>query len=87
MSKTIEFHHGALSDPYEEQANRQGYTLGDDRERLEELGESLTYCWIQDVLTDSQYDAALKKLQKQLMKAVKRIVCYGKKTSYEMGRD
>ena len=73
MSKTIEFFHGALSDPYEEQANRQGYTLGDKRYMLEQLGESLTYCWIQDVLTDSQYDAALKKLQRQLTKALKPI--------------
>lgn len=81
MTKTIEFHHGAMCDPYEEQANRQGFTLGDDRERLEEIGYALTYCWIQDVLTDSQYDAALKKLQKQLVKAAKQI----RKTSYEMG--
>ena len=29
------------------------------------------YCHIHDVLTDSQYDAALKKLQKQLIKALK----------------
>jgi len=71
MSKTIEFYHGAMSEPYEVQANKQGFTLGRDKERLEKLGFSLTYSWIQECLTDSQYDMALKKLQKQLVKAVK----------------
>lgn len=67
----VEFHHGALSDPYEQQAEAQGFTLGKEKERLEQLGFSLVYCWIHGVLTDSQYDMALKKLQKQLVKAIK----------------
>ena len=71
MSKEIGFYHGALCDPYEKQANDQGFTLWKERERLEKLGFSLVYCHIHDVLTDSQYDAALKKLQKQLIKALK----------------
>lgn len=71
MSKMIEFNHGALSDSYEKQANEQGFTLGEDKERLEKLGSSVVYCWIHGVLTDSQYDMALKKLQKQLVKAIK----------------
>lgn len=28
MNKQIGFHHGALCDDYEKQANEQGYTLG-----------------------------------------------------------
>ena len=71
MSRMVEFRHGALSDPYEQQANAQGFTLGKEKKRLEQLGFSLVYCWIQGVLTDSQYDMALKKLQKQLVKAIK----------------
>lgn len=71
MSKTIGFHHGALCDPYEKQANDQGYTLGNDEERLEKLGFSLTYAWIQGCLTDAQYNSGLKRLQKQLVKALK----------------
>lgn len=70
MSRMIEFNHGALSDSYEKQANEQGFTLGEDKERLEKLGFSVVYCWIHGVLTDSQYDMALKKLQKQLIKAI-----------------
>ena len=70
MSKTIGFYHGALCDPYEKQANDQGFTLGDKKELLEKLGYCIVFCWIQGVLTDAQYDSALKKLQKQLVKAV-----------------
>lgn len=33
MNKQVTFCHGALSDPYEEQANAQGFTLGDKAER------------------------------------------------------
>lgn len=71
MSKEICFHHGALCDPYEQQANEQGYTLGEEKELLEKLGFSIVFCWIQGLLTDSQYDAALQKLQKKLVKAIK----------------
>jgi len=71
MSRMIGFNHGALSDSYEKQANEQGFTLGEEKERLEKLGFSVVYCWIHGVLTDSQYDMALKKLQKQLVKAIK----------------
>lgn len=71
MSRTVEFHYGVFADPYEQQANAQGFTLGNDRERLEKLGFSLVYAHIHDCLTDSQYDMALKKLQKQIVKALK----------------
>ena len=67
----IGFHHGALCDSYEKQANDQGYTLGDKAEYLEDLGFKTTFIWIHGLLTDSQYDAALKKLQKMLAKAAK----------------
>lgn len=70
---SIGFHHGALCDPYEKQANDQGFTLGDQAEYLQDLGFKLVFIWIHGLLTDSQYDAALKKLQKMLVKAVKRI--------------
>jgi hypothetical protein len=68
---SIGFHHGALCDPYEEQANEQGYTLGDKAEYLQDLGFKIVYIWIHGLLTDSQYDAALRKLQKQLVKAAR----------------
>lgn len=71
MSKEVGFHHGALCDPYEQQANEQGYTLGEEKVLLEKLGFYIVFCRIHGLLTDSQYDAALKKLQKKLVKALK----------------
>lgn len=70
---TVGFYHGALSDPYEKQANAQGFTLGDKAKLLQDLGHHTVMIWIHGLLTDSQYDAALKKLQKQLVEALKPI--------------
>ncbi len=67
----VGFNHGAICDSYEKQANEQGFTLGEDRELLEKLGSSIVFCRILGLLTDSQYDSALKKLQKRLTKALK----------------
>lgn len=71
MAKMIGFHHGALADSYEVQANRQGYTFGENAEHLQALGEAAVLLWIEDCLTDSQYHKVLEKIQKQLVKAAK----------------
>lgn len=76
-TKIVGFDHGALCDPYEEQANAQGFTLGDKAKLLQDLGHHTVMIWIHGLLTDSQYDAALKKLQKQLVKALKPIDTMG----------
>lgn len=69
--KTVEFHHGALCDPYEKQANDQGFTLGKNAEHLHNCGDYATYLWIHGLLTESMYDKVLQKLQKKLVKALK----------------
>ena len=71
MSKQVTFCHGALSDPYEEQANVQGFTLGDKAELMDKLGFGLVINHIHGTLTDSAYDKALQKLQKQIVKNLK----------------
>ena len=71
MARTVGFHHGALCDPYEKQANEQGFTLGKEAERLQQDGFCLVYAYINDLLTDSMYDTALQRLQKKLIKALK----------------
>ena len=71
MAKYIGFHHGALCDKYEKQANDQGYTLGEDADLFQKLGFGLTINYIHGTLTDSAYDKALQRLQKQMVKAVK----------------
>lgn len=67
----VSFHYGALCDPLEKQANDQGFTLGDDKEYLEDLERCMLMCWIHDLVTDSQKDAMMKKMQKKVVKALK----------------
>lgn len=69
----IRFYHGALSDSYEKQANEQGFTLGDKAELFGQIGYAYNLLWIHGYLTDSQADMVCKKIQKNLVKSVKRI--------------
>lgn len=69
----IGFHHGALCDGYEKQANEQGFTLGDKAELFDKIGYAYNLLWIQGYLTNSQADMVCKKIQKSLVKSVKRI--------------
>lgn len=55
--KQIEFHHGALADSYEKQANEQGYTLGDNVELFDKVAFSYNMLRIHGYLTDSQADS------------------------------
>lgn len=73
MSKEVIFHYGALSDPLEQQANAQGFTLGDNEELLQDLNRSMIMCWIHGLCTDSQHTAMMNKLHKKVMKALKPI--------------
>ena len=64
---TVEFHHGALCDTYEEQANAQGFTFGDMAEWIEEVGKGLTCLWIHGCMTDKEYDKILQRFQKKVL--------------------
>jgi uncharacterized membrane protein YGL010W len=68
MKITISY--GALSDSIEKQLNGHGLTLGDKKKFIHDLSHSLTMCRFH-VLTDSQYNAALKKLHKKVMEYAK----------------
>ena len=70
-SKHVGFIHGALADSYEKQAREQGFTLGDKAELMDELGFGLTINYVHGVLTDSQYDKALQKLNKKIVGSLK----------------
>lgn len=67
----VGFHYGALCEPLEVQANKQGFTLGDKKETIEELNHAMLMCWIHGLATDSQKDAMMKKMQKKVVKALK----------------
>lgn len=71
MSKEVIFHYGALSDPLEQQANAQGFTLGNDAEYLNNLNKAMLMCWLHGICTDSQHTAMMNKLHKKVMKALK----------------
>lgn len=63
----IEFHHGALADDYETQANRQGFTFGEDAEFVNKVGFGIVAAWIHGVITDSEYEKILARFQKKIL--------------------
>lgn len=63
----IEFHHGALCESYEKQANRQGYTYGDKAEFVENVGFGIVAAWIHGVITEKEYDRILERFQKKIL--------------------
>lgn len=71
MNKTVEFHHGALCDDYEKQANEQGFTLGDSTEFIEKIGFGLVAAHIHGCITDSEYDKILRRFQNMIVRNLK----------------
>ena len=70
----IEFRHGALSDTYEKQANKQGFTLGDRAEWIQRVGFGLVCAHIHGCITDAEYDKILQRFMKKiLIKNLKKI--------------
>jgi len=67
MSKMVEFHHGALADSYEKQANEQGLTLGEHAEFAQNVGFGLVAAHIHGCITDSEYDKILQRFQKKIL--------------------
>ena len=67
MKRTVEFHHGALADPYEFQANKQGYTLGDKRQYVQDVAFGLIAAYINGCITDKEYDRILQRFQKKIL--------------------
>lgn len=70
----IGFYHGALAESYEEQANKQGYTFGDQAEWVQKVAFGIICGHIHGIITDSEYDRILQKFQKKiLLKYIKRL--------------
>ena len=63
----VEFHHGALSDTYEEQANKQGLTFGDNADWIQKVGFGLICAYIHGCITDSEYDKIMQRFQKKIL--------------------
>ena len=64
---TVEFYHGAFSDTYEEQANRQGYTFGDKADFVQKVGFGIVAAHIHGCITDSEYDKILRRFQTKII--------------------
>ncbi len=67
----LSFDLGIFSEPLEVQANRQGYTLGDDQERLDHIRKSISICNL-FVATDKEVDNMRKKLMKEIKNHIKK---------------
>lgn len=65
----VGFHHGVLADTYEEQANKQGFTLGNYAELSEIMGNVFITGHIHGIITDSEYEKILKRFQKKILVA------------------
>lgn len=72
MSSQIGFNYGVFADTLEKQAYEQGYTLGKDAEKFENIRKAINMCGFH-VATESQVDAMFKKLQSKVVKSLKEI--------------
>lgn len=68
----VGFGYGILSGKLEEQANKQGFTLGEHAEMLDDVKDAINVCRM-TVATDSQVKAMTSKLHKDVMKKLKRL--------------
>lgn len=69
----MEFGFGALSPTFEEQANGQGYTLGDKAEYFDKVSDAYITLRLGGFLTDSQCDSICKKIVKKLAKSCQKL--------------
>lgn len=66
---SITIHFGAVAKPFEEQLNDQGFTLGDQAERIEEIYKSILRIYFFQLLTPTDFDKVLKKFNKKIVEA------------------
>jgi hypothetical protein len=69
----INLNYGALSDPLEERANKQGFTLGEKVKLCKKLEYGLVLNTVYGTWARSQYDKAIQKLHNKVIKEVKLI--------------
>lgn len=63
----VGFHHGVLADSYEEQANEQGYTFGDNADWVQKVGFGLVAAYIHGCITDAEYNKILGRFQTKIL--------------------
>ena len=65
--KYISFHHSLFAKTYEEQANEQGYTFGDNAELVQEIGFGLMAAHIHGLITDKECDKIFYRFQTKIL--------------------
>jgi len=70
MDNKVGFNYGIIGESLEEQANKQGYTLGKDADTFEKIRKAINMCMFH-VATDSQVSLMTKKLHNKVTKALK----------------
>ena len=69
--KEVIFNYGDILKTIEEQANKQGYTLGDRAQSLEASRHTINKCNWDFLSTRKQYESMVKKLNKAVMRSLK----------------
>ena len=67
----VRFSHGIYGDGYENQANAQGFTLGEKADFFEGIRHAYNMLRCNGYLTNSQADIVCKKIQNNLVKELK----------------
>lgn len=71
MKEYVDMHgFDELSDNLEEWVSKQGFTLGNQADSLQKLMESIAYCYIHGVATESQREQMNRKFVKQFQDAL-----------------
>lgn len=65
---TIKFQYDIFAASLEEQANNQGYTLGDYSETAEEIIDALIMLRMRALITNREYEKITARLYKKLLK-------------------
>lgn len=69
----VVFHYGALCEELEEQANKQGLTLGENAKNWQKICDAMLTVWIHGIATDSQKDGMIRRFQSKMTKDLKRL--------------
>jgi hypothetical protein len=64
---------GITAEPLEDQLNKQGYTLGENPERIDNLMKSIYALRMNAIVTDKEFDRMLGKFYKMIIQRAKKV--------------
>lgn len=69
----VGFSYGILAKSLEEQANEQGFTLGEKADNLQKSLKYIHHLYMSDLLTDTQEKTIINKLHKKVINNLERV--------------